>query len=95
MKYAITQEQPDRPCIAHKQNFETLSQAFADDRVCLMEVEIVATGERVAALCAVNNEENEELSFVPFALFMNGNPYELLNPPIPDGGFISQKEAWK
>lgn len=31
---------------------------------------------------------------VPFALMLNGNPYELLNPPKPEGGFMSQQEAW-
>lgn len=37
----------------------------------------------------------KEITFVPFAVMLNGNPYRLLNPPNPDGGFLSQEEAWK
>jgi hypothetical protein len=94
MKKAITQEQPDKPCKAHAKNFETLRKAFAAGDVCLMETEIVATKERVAAICAVKRHENGDTEIIPFALMMNGNPYELLNPPKPEGGFVTQKEAW-
>jgi hypothetical protein len=70
----------------HKPNFETLQQAFANGDVALMECQVKATGEAVAVVVAVNRE-GEDLSFVPFAMMFNGNPYELLNPPNPDGGF--------
>lgn len=93
-KPALTQDQPDKPCIAHKGNFETLKRAFASGDIALMEVEIVATGERVAAICAVQRDGSGEFEFVPFAVMLNGNPYELLNPPKPEGGFVTQKEAW-
>lgn len=45
-----------------------------------MEVTIAATGERVAAICAVQMN-GDEFEFVPFAVMPNGNPYELLAPP--------------
>ena len=28
--------------------------------------------------------------FVPLAMLFNDNPYQLLNPPNPDGGFYQQ-----
>jgi hypothetical protein len=31
------------------------------------------------------------VEFAPFAMFFDGNPYELLNPPNPDGGFYQQE----
>ncbi len=93
MKAALTQEQPDKPCLAHAKNFETLKRAFRSGHVALMEVELVATGERVAAICAVQGSGGE-IEMAPFALMLNGNPYELLNPPKPEGGFVTQKEAW-
>ena len=64
----------------HKQNFETLSQAFADGAVALMECVVKATGEKVATICAVVFD-GKEYTFTPFAIFLNGNPFELLEPP--------------
>lgn len=112
---AITQEQPDKPCVAHANNFETLRRAFAAGDVALMEVQIVATGERVACICAVEKtygepkaitdttrtgrtrtrvgQELEQCNFVPFALMLNGNPYELLSPPLPEGGFAPAEQS--
>lgn len=70
----------------HKPNFETLQEAFANGDVALMECQLKSTGESVAVVVAVNRED-KDFSFVPFAMMFNGNPYELLNPPDPDGGF--------
>lgn len=65
----------------HKENFETLRRAFLDDRVALLECTDKKTGEKVAVIVALNQEENEEIGFVPFAAFYNENPYERLEPP--------------
>jgi hypothetical protein len=70
-----------RPCVGHKDNLENLHLAFADDAMCLVEVVLKATGERVAALCAAVQSEDGDVSFTPFAIMLNGNPYELLTPP--------------
>ena len=70
----------------HKPNFETLKEAFANGDVALMECQLKSTGEAVAVVVALN-QDGEDFSFVPFAIMFNGNPYELLNPPDPDGGF--------
>jgi hypothetical protein len=71
----------------HSKNFETLQRAFALNAVCLLECKRIDTGEVVAVLCAMNHEENGDISFTPFAQLFNGNPYEMLTPPDPDGGF--------
>jgi hypothetical protein len=76
--------------MGHKQNFDTLIEAVRDGNVALMECQLAATGETVAVICAVNRLPNEEAQFVPFAMFFNGNPYEALNPPKPEGGFETQ-----
>ena len=65
----------------HSANFETLQRAFNDGQVALMECEEKATGEKVAVICAYV-WDGETYNFTPFARFFNGNPYELLIPPI-------------
>lgn len=64
----------------HKQNFETLKRAFLDGQVCLMDCTLQSSGEHVAVICAVS-PQGDQMELVPFAMFFNGNPYELLNPP--------------
>jgi hypothetical protein len=72
-----------RPCKAHAANMEAVTAAFKADAACLMEVTLKATGERAAALCAVSqDEEGGAFSLSPFALMLNGDPYELLDPPV-------------
>lgn len=80
--------------VGHRANFDTLAKAFANDDVALMECELAATGETVAVLCAANRLETGEVEFAPFAMFFNDNPYEVLNPPKPQGGFATQDEVW-
>jgi hypothetical protein len=79
----------------HRQNFQTLVNAFNAGDVVLMECQLSATGEVVAVITAANRLPNGEIQFVPFAMMFNGNPYEAVNPPRPDGGFCSQEEMWK
>ncbi len=78
--------------IGHRQNFETLQQAFANGDAALMECELAATGEEVAVICAANRQEDGSVEFAPFAMLFNDDPYRLLNPPNPDGGFYQQGE---
>ena len=77
----------------HKENFETLRQAFLAGDVALLECQSASNGETVAVLCAANRQ-NGDVDFVPFATLFNGNPYEEINPPKPEGGFFSQDEIW-
>jgi hypothetical protein len=67
----------------HQANFETLTQAFKDGNVVLMDCIEKATGEHVAVICAVSKDPGtDEYAFTPFAKFFNGNPYEMLEPPV-------------
>jgi hypothetical protein len=64
----------------HIANFKTLSKAFENDDVALMECTDVNTGEAVAVICMVNRMDGD-IAFVPVARMFNGNPYEELVPP--------------
>jgi len=64
-----------------KNNFDALSKAFEEGRVALLDCIDNATGVHVAVICAVNVEEDESYSFVPFAKMFNGNPYEEVTSP--------------
>lgn len=77
----------------HRQNFETLQEAFGNGDAALMECQLAATSETVAVICAANRLPDGEIEFVPFAMLFNGNPYEAVNPPNPDGGFFTQDEG--
>ena len=79
----------------HKRNFNTLVEAVRAGDVALMECQLAATGETVAVICAVNRLPNGETQLIPFATLFNGNPYESVNPPKPDGGFETQGEELK
>jgi hypothetical protein len=74
----------------YKANFDTLQQAFRNGDVALMECQLSATGEPVAVVCAANRQEDGSVEFAPFAMMFAGNPYEMLNPPNPEGGFYRQ-----
>ena len=92
MKPALTQEQPDKPCVTHKKNLDTIVRAARNGDLGLVEVQLAATGERLAALTAFS-KDGDEIVMTPLAVLFNGNPYEMLNPPNPDGGFHSQEEV--
>ena len=72
----------NRVCLQQKENFNTLIQAVKEDNVCLMDCILKSTGEHVAVLCAVQPAANKEIETVPFAMFFNGNPYEMLTSPL-------------
>jgi len=68
-------------------NFETLQRASKDGRLALVECRDAKTGELVPAVCAVSDAEGGEFLIVPLARMFDGNPYEVLQPPAPGGGF--------
>ena len=74
----------DKPVVDCKTNYETLLSAIGAGNVGLVEVTLKATGEKCAAICAITKTTKNGVAgfnIVPFALMMNGNPYELLEPP--------------
>lgn len=70
----------------HKAMFETMVRAIKNEDVAIMECKEIGTGEIVAVVVAMNETE-DGVEFVPLAKLFNGNPYEELLPPKPDGGF--------
>jgi uncharacterized protein DUF6117 len=63
-----------------KQNFNTLSRAFNEDSVALLECTDNKTGETIPVVCAVHME-GEEYVLTPIAKMFTGNPYEEVSPP--------------
>ena len=70
------------PTIVQRQaaNYEQLKDAFRNGRTALLEATEVATGKKVALLCALNRQ-GQDIEFIPFAKFIDGDPYEQFLPP--------------
>jgi hypothetical protein len=64
----------------HRDNFNTLSQAFDAGDACLLECHERATGKPAYVVCAVNRRGGD-FELVPFARLFDDDPYELLSPP--------------
>jgi hypothetical protein len=64
----------------HGMNLDTLTRAFQQGSVCLMECTDKVTKQPVVVLCAMQRIGNE-YEMVPFAKMFDGNPYEELDPP--------------
>jgi hypothetical protein len=67
-------------------NFKTLSQAFANGDVALVDVQRISDGIAVAAICCVTFD-GAAYQITPFATLVEGNPFELFRPPLPEGGY--------
>lgn len=71
-------------------NFETLCRAHIDGRLACLECRERGTNRTVYAVVAISDcEGSDEQQFIPLALMIDDNPYELLDPPNPSGGFTS------
>ena len=76
---------------AAKANFETLLEAFRCDDVCLAECTRKRDGATVNMICAVA-WDGEAYALTPFAEMVDGNPFELYDPPeVGDDEAISQQ----
>lgn len=71
----------------HATNLETLIRAAREGALCLLEARRRSDGATVALLCACNKEKDGGGSFVPFATMVEGNPFDMFDPPNPEGGF--------
>jgi Family of unknown function (DUF6117) len=74
-------------CEKHETNFTNLCAAFDRGDAILVEGQRVSDGEMVAMICVVHTDGENMTHFTPFAVMINGNPYELYRSPNPDGGF--------
>lgn len=67
-------------------NYQTLMDACAAGKVVLLECQNKETGKECYVLCALSRGDGKEYDMVPFAQMFDSDPYEILNPPNPDGG---------
>jgi Family of unknown function (DUF6117) len=80
-------KKPDTIVTRHKKNFNTLCKVFKEGSQALVACKLKATGEEVAVICAITHDDTEgegSYNITPFAMFFNGNPYELLEDPTQD-----------
>lgn len=68
-------------------NFDTLLLAAENGDLALVEVRERATGKVREAVCAIGFD-GEQYAITPFAILIDGNPFELYDPPDPEGGFF-------
>jgi hypothetical protein len=79
----------EKPAKAHALNLDTILRAAVEGNLALVECETtveIPKGATVAVVCAVG-WDGEEYLMTPFAVMLNGDPFAMLNPPDPQGGF--------
>jgi len=78
-------EQSEGPGLreSDKANFNTLCKARDNGDLALMDCRRKADGAKVAMVCAVA-WDGETYNFTPLAVMVEGNPYELFDPPGED-----------
>jgi len=73
------------------ENFQTLKTAAANGDLALLDCQDRKTGRAVRVMAAIGRDGNE-FTMVPLAKMFDGDPYEELNPPSPDGGYFKEEE---
>lgn len=69
----------------HVANFETLRRACKAGDLALLDCRDKRTGQPARVIVAVHFD-GAEYTFVPLARMFDGNPYDELDPPDPNGG---------
>ena len=62
-------------------NFQTLLRAADDGALALVSAIRKADQQPVALVCAMQQNEDETITPVPFAVMVEGNPFELFEDP--------------
>lgn len=75
----------------YKTNFETLKRAAANGDLALMQCRDRITQALTYVICAVGRE-GEDYILVPMARMFDGDPYDVLEPPDPGGGFYETEK---
>lgn len=88
-----TRKEAPGPLAGYLPNFETLKRAAAAGDLALLSCQDKATGKHVAVLTAVYQDEDGQYCMVPLAKLFDGDPYQELNPPNPDGDGYLDTEA--
>ena len=62
-------------------NFETLLRAANDGAVALVSAIRKADQHPIALVCAMQTNDDDTITPVPFAVMVEGNPFELFDDP--------------
>lgn len=73
--------------VGHKKNLETIYRAAKHGALALVDCQEKSTGKSVTVLCAIG-WDGKEYQITPFAKMFDGNPYDELNPPDANGGYV-------
>ena len=65
----------------YRKNFNTMLRAAKADDLCLMSAIRNSDGAPVALICAAQRNDDKSISLIPFAVMIEGNPYDLYTPP--------------
>lgn len=71
---------------AAKANFGTLLEAADNGDLALVDALDRQTGQPVQLIVAVGRDGGDYL-LTPFAVLVEGNPFERYAPPLPGGGY--------
>lgn len=64
-----------------RQNFDTLLRAAGDGALALVSAIRRADQQPVALVCAMQHNDDETITPVPFAVMVEGNPFEMFDDP--------------
>lgn len=71
-----------------KANYDTLLRAAINGDLALVDLRRKSDGKSVAGLCAIG-VDGGEFEIIPLAIMIEGNPFELFDPPDRKGGYYS------
>ena len=72
---------PPRLRKGDRMNFETLLRAASDGALALVSAVRKADQNPVALVCAMQENDDDTITPVPFAVMVEGNPFELYEDP--------------
>jgi len=72
---------PPRLRKGDRANFETLLRAAGDGALALVSAVRKADQQPVALVCAMQQNDDDTITPVPFAVMVEGNPFELYEDP--------------
>lgn len=68
-------------CAADRMNFDTLLRAAGDGALALVSAIRKADQKPVALVCAMQVNEDDTITPVPFAVMVEDNPFEIFDDP--------------
>jgi hypothetical protein len=79
-KHSITPKPP--PLLAgYRKNFETLKRAYNEGALALVSAIRKSDNRPVALVCGIQTNQDQTLTPIPFAVMVEGNPFELFHDP--------------